>query len=124
MNSFRIMDMESLSSEGEEDIKHPSSIRAVFKRIVQECLALGHQANNDEAELCQKLTAATLQEKSHITDDELETGIRDLSIHSPDNASNAVKPVKARLKEFPCSKCGHVFGMQKTRSMHQKVCVG
>lgn len=132
-------DSDMLSSENEEDRRHPHSIQAIFKRIVKEVLdTVPSKEESDVRELAlslhemgisslsPKMERQTLKQEASGPDD--NHALPALTNQMQHMALSLTTPRKWKSgdgssKDFACVHCGHVFSLLKTRNLHAKKCM-
>ena len=90
-----MLELEEFSSEGEEDRRHPTSLRAIVKRA-----SASGQASLESAMASLKL------EEDPRPEPPVEKLCRDLQA----------------LSLNVCKRCGHSFGLRRTLVLHERSC--
>ena len=134
------MESSDLSSENEEDRRHPDSLRASLKRIMRKVRNIAPSNNMDDlqrvfAQLSVQCDTDRLCTE-HSGDDAARavspTGVCEMALAALSLSQCAVGTEKEqgqptrRLPSpppgFSCPMCGHVFSLRKTRDRHKNVC--
>ena len=131
--------MEQLSSEDEEDRRHPDSLRAMFKRVLLEAAPL---PDAGVGELLRGLERLQLRGAPETPRGACEGAIAsprssrpcEGALASPQSPLQACEGALASLslshggapclerRGFACALCGHVFSLRRTRDLHAKAC--
>ena len=99
-----MLELEEFSSEGEEDRRHPTSLRAIVKRA-----SASGQASLESAMASLKLEEDPRPEK-------------------PCSLATSITPVEKLCRELQalslnvCKRCGHSFGLRRTLVLHERSC--
>ena len=136
------------SSEGEEDRRHPDSLRTQLKRIFAEALSSEDGAVDT---LCRKMARALRirgarrepllalpPSRSHVAceaagtycaaEETPDVPMPTRDARGPFLPAPEAPPLAPRVARsdsqtgFACRHCGHSFAMRRTRDMHTKVC--
>ena len=97
-----MLELEEFSSEGEEDRRHPTSLRAIMKRVFG-------QISLERAMASLKLEEDPRPEK-------------------PCSLATSITPVEKLCRDLQalsmnvCKRCGHNFGLRRTLALHERSC--